>query len=171
MNCLYTIPLCNFSFAFRHAICVIVKDFGKALSKTKSPRLSFHTNYPKGNSNLELPNLYRITPLSYHEYSVSTWLQGHPLKIPLKILRLFPSIHVLYKNFSRQSVIKVSNQYRTRMTFNHKIQAKIFHMAWHVILCSIGYIDVPNKGIEQACSWASLDIHISPFSINLHFTL
>ena len=42
-------------------------------------------------------------------------------------------------------------------------------MAWYVILCSIGYIDhvdVPNKGIEQACSWASCDTHIRPFSIN-----
>ena len=39
-------------------------------------------------------------------------------------------------------------------------------MAWHVILCSIGYIDVPNKGIEQA----SCDLHISPFSINLYFS-
>ena len=35
-------------------------------------------------------------------------------------------------------------------------------MAWHVILCSIAYIDAPNKGIEQACSWAICDIHISP---------
>ena len=34
-------------------------------------------------------------------------------------------------------------------------------MAWHVILCSMAYIDAPNKGIEQACSWASCDIHIS----------
>ena len=33
-------------------------------------------------------------------------------------------------------------------------------MAWHVILCSIGYIDAPNKGIEQACSWASCNIHL-----------
>ena len=41
-------------------------------------------------------------------------------------------------------------------------------MARHVILCSIGYIDVPNNGIEHACSWASCD---SPFSINLHFSL
>ena len=32
-------------------------------------------------------------------------------------------------------------------------------MAWHVILCSIGYIDVPNNGIEQACSWTSCDTH------------
>ena len=37
---------------------------------------------------------------------------------------------------------------------------------------SIGYIDASNKGIERACSWASCDIHISPFSINLwHFSL
>ena len=27
-------------------------------------------------------------------------------------------------------------------------------------------VDVPNKGIEQACSWASCDTHIRPFSIN-----
>ena len=41
MNCLYTIPLCNFGFAFRHATCVIVKDFGKALLKTKSSPIFF----------------------------------------------------------------------------------------------------------------------------------
>ena len=41
MNCLYTIPLCNFCFAFRHATCVIVKDFGKALLKTKSSPIFF----------------------------------------------------------------------------------------------------------------------------------
>ena len=35
MNCLYTIPLCNFGFAFRHATCVIVEDFGKALLKNQ----------------------------------------------------------------------------------------------------------------------------------------
>ena len=41
MNCLYTIPLCNFGFAFRHATCAIVKDFGKALLKTKSSQIFF----------------------------------------------------------------------------------------------------------------------------------
>ena len=41
MNCLYTIPVCNFGFAFRHATCVIVKDFGKALLKTKSSPIFF----------------------------------------------------------------------------------------------------------------------------------
>ena len=41
MNCLFTIPLCNFGFAFRHATCVIVKDFGKALLKTKSSPIFF----------------------------------------------------------------------------------------------------------------------------------
>ena len=41
MNCLYTIPLCNFGFAFRHPTCVIVKDFGKALLKTKSSPIFF----------------------------------------------------------------------------------------------------------------------------------
>ena len=41
MNCLYTIPLCNFGFAFRHATSVISKDFGKALLKTKSSPIFF----------------------------------------------------------------------------------------------------------------------------------
>ena len=41
MNCLYTIPLCNFGFAFRHATRVIVKDFGKTLLKTKSSPIFF----------------------------------------------------------------------------------------------------------------------------------
>ena len=43
MNCLYicTIPLCNFGFVFRHVTCVIVKDFGKALLKTKSSPIFF----------------------------------------------------------------------------------------------------------------------------------
>ena len=41
MNCLYTIPLCNFGFAFWHATCVIVKDFNKALLKTKSSPIFF----------------------------------------------------------------------------------------------------------------------------------
>ena len=42
MNCLlYTIPLCNFGFAFRHATCVIVKGFGKTLLKTKSSPIFF----------------------------------------------------------------------------------------------------------------------------------
>ena len=41
MKCLYTIPLCNFGFTFRHATCVIVKDFGKALLKTKSSPIFF----------------------------------------------------------------------------------------------------------------------------------
>ena len=40
-------------------------------------------------------------------------------------------------------------------------------MAWHVTLCSIAYIDAPNKGIEQACSWRSCDIHISQL-VSIH---
>ena len=35
MNCLYTIPLCNFDFALRHPICDIVKYIGKALLKNQ----------------------------------------------------------------------------------------------------------------------------------------
>ena len=75
------------------------------------------------------------------------------------------------------------------MTFSYKIQAKTYtwpdvsfymldrlhrYMLEHFI-CSIGYIDrlqvVPNKGIEQACSWASCDTHIRPFSINIYFSI
>ena len=42
MNCLYTIPLCNFGFALRDTRLVfIVKDFGKALLKTKSSPIFF----------------------------------------------------------------------------------------------------------------------------------
>ena len=52
------------------------------------------------------------------------------------------------------------------MTFINKRQAKTF--TWPDM---IAYIDAPNKGIEQACSWASCDIHISPFSINPYFNL
>ena len=61
MNCLYTIPLCNFGFAFRHATCANVKDFGKALlKKLNPPPFSFHTNYPKGNRYLKLPTVQLI---------------------------------------------------------------------------------------------------------------
>ena len=56
------------------------------------------------------------------------------------------------------------NQYRIHMTSSHKIQAKLSH-GLTVILCSIGCIDAPNKGIEQACSRVSCDIVISPFGI------
>ena len=43
--------------------------------------------------------------------------------------------------------------------FQKQDTSQNFYMAWHVILCSIGYIDVPNNGIEQACSWTSCDTH------------
>ena len=41
MNSLYTKPLCNVGFAFRHTTCVIVKDFGKALLKTEYSPIFF----------------------------------------------------------------------------------------------------------------------------------
>ena len=52
-----------------------------------------------------------------------------------------------------------------------RYKPKLSHSLTCVILCSIGYIDVPNNGIEQVCSRASCDTHISPFGINLHFSL
>ena len=97
MNCLYTIPLCNFGFAFRHATCVIVKDFGKALLKNQNPpRFSFHTNYPNGNCYLKLPNVFH-SPLSLigtrtflHQDTASTiYDTGIPLVILAALYKLF----------------------------------------------------------------------------------
>ena len=52
----------------------------------------------------------------------------------------FHQFLVHHKNFFVKYLIN-----RSHMTFSNKIQAKNFHMAWHVILCSIGYVDVPNN--------------------------
>ena len=54
--------------------------------------------------------LYRMTPLSYHGYSVLGSSSQQCGGIPLKLLCLLSSIHVHHKNFSTQSVIKVPNQ-------------------------------------------------------------
>ena len=62
--------------------------------------------------------------LSYHDYSVSGSSSQHCSGIPFKFLCLFSSIFVHYKNFPEQWLLP--NQYRTHMTFSHKIQAKIF---------------------------------------------
>ena len=55
---------------------------------------------------------------SYHDYSVSGSSSQYCSSIPLKLLCLFSSFF-----FSFQLL---PNQYRTHITFNHKIQAKIF---------------------------------------------
>ena len=55
-NCLDTILLCNFGIAFSHAICVIVKYFGKLLSKTIwQPKSSPIFYYTGENRNLKSP--------------------------------------------------------------------------------------------------------------------
>ena len=64
--------------------------------------------------------------ISYHDYSVLGLSSQQCSGIPEKLLCLFSSILVHYKNFSRQSLIKVPNQSSTHMTFSHKIQAKTF---------------------------------------------
>ena len=65
---------------------------------------------------------------------------------------------------------KLESESESHMTFSNKIQAKTF--SWpDMSFYALGYTDVSNKGIEQACSWATCDIHISPFSIYLHFRL
>ena len=56
MNCLYTISLCDFGFAFSHTICVIVKDFGKALLKTKSSPIFFWYKLSRRKQSFEIAN-------------------------------------------------------------------------------------------------------------------
>ena len=48
---------------------------------------------------------------------------------------------------SQKLFYQVHNQYRSLYDFQKQDTSQNFHMAWHVILCSIGYIDVPNNGI------------------------
>ena len=90
-----------------------------------------------------------MTPLSYHDFSVSGPSSQQGSGIPLKLLCCFHQFLFIEKNkktkkpFSRQSVIKVPK------SISHITQPQNtshnFHMAWHVILCSIDYIDVPTK--------------------------
>ena len=96
--------------------------------------------------------LFRMTPLSYHDNSVSVSSTLQCSGIPLKLLCLFSSLLFPHKNLFCQ----VPNQYRS-LYFQKQGTGQNFDMAWHVILCAIGYADLPNNGIEQACSWASCD--------------
>ena len=64
--------------------------------------------------------------LSYLDYSVSGSSSQQCPGIPSKDSCLFSSILFHYKNLSRQSVIKVPNQYTSHMTLSHRIQAKTF---------------------------------------------
>ena len=60
-----TLPLCNFGIAFSHAICVIVKYFGKLLLKTIwQPKFSPIFYYPGENRNLK-------SPIESHGLSIS----------------------------------------------------------------------------------------------------
>ena len=89
MNCLYTIPLCNFGFAFsyRHATCVIVKDFGKALLKTKSSPIFFSYKLS------ERKPLFEIA----HWIMSHSWLH-HNENIPYSVRKCLPygSAQALY---------------------------------------------------------------------------
>ena len=98
-----------------------------------------------------------MTLLSYHDYSVSGSSNQQCSDIPLNLLCFLSSILVHHKNFFVKYLISIDLFY----DFQKQDTSQNFHMAWHAILCSIGYIDVPNNGIEQACSLASCDIHIS----------
>ena len=66
--------------------------------------------------------LFRMTPLSYHDYSVSGSSILQCSGIPLKLLCLFSSLIVPHKNVFCQ----VTNQYRSLMTFRNKTRAKTF---------------------------------------------
>ena len=62
MNCLYTIPLCNFGFAIRHTICVTVRDFGKALLKTESSPIFFSYKLSKRKPLFEMAYCVKVLP-------------------------------------------------------------------------------------------------------------
>ena len=68
--------------------------------------------------------LYRMTPLSYHRYSVSGSPSQQGGGIPLKLLCLFSSILVHHENFSETVGYYLINE--ELMTFSNKIQAKTF---------------------------------------------
>ena len=69
--------------------------------------------------------LYRMTPLSYHGYSVSEsssqWCSG----TLLKLLCLLSSFLVHYKTFTSYSIIKYLINVKP-ITSSHKVQAKTF---------------------------------------------
>ena len=90
-----------------------------------------------------------MTPLSYYDYSVSGSSSQHCSGIFLKLLCLFSSILVHYKNFPRQSVIKCLINTEFIWLPATKFKPKLSH-GLTVILCSKGCINAPNKGIEQA---------------------
>ena len=68
--------------------------------------------------------LFRMTPLSYHDYSVSGSSRQQCTGIPLKLLCSFSSTLVHHKNFFVKYLI--TNQCRSLMTFRNKIQTKTF---------------------------------------------
>ena len=82
--------------------------------------------------------------------------------ILLKLLCLFSSFLFHYKTFTRYLFIKYLIIVKP-ITSSHKIQAKTF--TWPTCHFMLERLHWCPKGIEQACSWASCDIHISPFSI------
>ena len=78
-------------------------------------------------------DLYREINTSFtewhHRHSTTIQFQGHPAKcsgITVKLLCLFHQFLFVTKNFPRQPIIEVPNQYRIHMTSNYKIQAKTF---------------------------------------------
>ena len=91
----------------------------------KSFRL-FHSFLEEEDLSREINTNFNTEWHHYHDYPVSGSSSQQCHGIPLKVSCLFSSIFDHYTNFSRQSVIKVSNQYRTHMTFSHKTQVKIF---------------------------------------------
>ena len=110
--------------------------------------------------------IFKMTPLSYHDYSVSGSSSQQCSGIPLKLSCLFLTILVHHKNFFVKYLISIDLLWLSETRYKPKLS---HDLTCHS--CSIDYIDVPNNGIEQASSRTSCDTHISPFSINLHFSL
>ena len=82
------------------------------------------------------------------------------LKVFKKNLCLFSSILVHYNN--KKFIWISATIYKPKLSYG---------LTSYFMLDRLHRFDVSNKGIEQACSWLSCDIHISPLSINLHLRL
>ena len=105
--------------------------------------------------------LFKMTPLSYHDYSVSGSSSQKCSGIPLKLVCLFSSVLVHKKKIVKYLInidlIWLSvTRYKPKLSHGLTCHFMLDRLHWYA-----------KQGIEQACSWASCDIRISPFySIN-----
>ena len=107
--------------------------------------------------------------LSYHDYSVSGSSRQHCSGIPLKLLCLFSSIFVQNKNFPVAVGYYLINIELIWLSAT-KYKPKFSHgLMCHFLLDRLHWC--AKQRDRTSVLLASCDIHISPFSINLHFNL